>query len=64
MTVKQLKEELSKYPDDMDVFLDERQTEFQFGLLNGVYKKEISFKEDPEDEEGLASDTVVILSEE
>lgn len=41
MTVKQLKEELSKYPDDMLVFVGERLTEFDFGQINGVSWTEI-----------------------
>ncbi len=63
MNVKQLKEELSKYPDNMEIFLAERKTEFSFGLLNTVRKDKISFSEDPE-EKPLAFDTVVILDEE
>lgn len=44
MTVKQLIEQLKQYPDNMDVFLAERKTdEFEFGLLNSVYDKEITF---------------------
>lgn len=41
MTVKQLKEELSKYPDDMPVFVGERLTEFDFGQINEVSWTEI-----------------------
>jgi hypothetical protein len=63
MTVKKLKEELAKYPDNMEVFLAERKTEFTYGLLNGVHSKEIAFMEDP-DGEVLATDNVVILDEE
>jgi hypothetical protein len=63
MNVKQLKEELSKYPDTMDVFMDERLTEFKYGLVNGVTSKFINFLED-EDGEVLAQETVLILSEE
>jgi hypothetical protein len=32
MTVKQLKQELGKYPDNMDVFVAERKTEYKYGL--------------------------------
>lgn len=62
MTVKELKSELSKYPDNMDVFMDERYTDFTYGLLNSVCQKEIEFSEDP-DSKPWATDTVVILSE-
>lgn len=64
MTVKQLKEELSKYPDNMDVFLSERKTEFRYGLLNSIRSQEINLMEQPDDEEALATDTVIILDEE
>jgi hypothetical protein len=63
MTIKQLKDELSKYPDNMDVYLAERKTEFAFGLVNSAYTKEITFSED-EEGEPLAKDTVVVLDEE
>lgn len=67
MTVKQLKEELNKYPEHMDVFLAERKTEFAYGLVNSVRKKEITFAQNPdfsEDDEVLATDVVVIIDEE
>ena len=63
MTVKQLIQELQNYPDNMEVFLAERKTEFTYGLLNGVYGREIAFLESPGDEV-LATDTVVVLDEE
>lgn len=69
MNVKELKEELSKYPDDMQVFLAERQTEFSFGLLNRVGSQDISFGEDeddfdPEDEyKPYAIEVCVVLGE-
>lgn len=63
MTVKELKNKLDQFPDSMEVFLAERKTEFQYGLLNSVSDAEINFKEDT-DGEVLATDTVVILDEE
>lgn len=70
MTVKELKEKLSKYPDNMEVFVAERLTEFTYGLVNSCYSKEIRFTEDPygtdedEIENGTYSlETVVILDE-
>ena len=41
MTVKQLKQELENLPDNMDVFLAGRKTEFGYGLVNSVYTKEV-----------------------
>lgn len=65
MTVKELKNELNKYPDTMEVFMAERKTEFAFGLLNSVSKKEILFSEDPDYiTEIHAKDEVLILDEE
>ena len=64
MTVKELKIELEKYPDNMDVFLAERKTEFGYGLLNGVYEKYIQFVESPGDEIPMGEDMVLVLDEE
>lgn len=63
MTVKELKKELEKYPDDMDVFLDGGKTDFQHGLLNTVRQQEIDFREEPGGPV-LSNDDVVILDEE
>lgn len=63
MNVKQLKEELSKYPDTMEVFVAERKSEFAFGLVNSAYAKEISFHEDFEGKP-IAYEAVIILDEE
>lgn len=64
MTVKELKQRLERFPDNMSVFLAERKTEFSFGLLNSVRSDKINFKEDPCSDEVLATDTVIILDEE
>jgi len=58
MNVGELKKELEKYPDNMDVFLDERLTDFRFGLLNTVSTREISFIENPDDE--ITDETPVV----
>lgn len=65
MTVKQLITELSKYPENMDVYLAERKTEFSYGLLNSIRKEEIHFEPDPDNPSGvMAKETAVILDEE
>ena len=64
MTVKQLREELEQYPDNMEVFVAERKTDFKYGLVNSVTSEVIGLKEDPGDEDALATERVVILDEE
>jgi hypothetical protein len=64
MTVGELIKELQKYPENMDVFVAERKTEFAYGLVNSVTQKEIDFVEAPLDEEPLSSDLVVVIDEE
>lgn len=63
MTVKELIEKLATLPENMDVFVAERKTEFTYGLLNSAYVKEINFMEEP-DGEVLSRDKVVVLDEE
>lgn len=63
MTIKELKEKLSQYPDNADVFMAERKTEFSFGLLNSVSEQEINFMEEPNGEV-LYVGMAVILDEE
>ena len=63
MTVKELKEKLNKYPDNMDVFVAERKTEFSFGLVNSTREEVIDFKEEP-NSETLSSMAVVVIDEE
>ena len=63
MTVKELIKELQKHPENMDVFVAERKTEFTYGLVNTVSKKEIDFMEEP-DGEVLSRDNVVVIDEE
>ncbi len=64
MTKKELVSALDNYPEDMDVFMAERKTEFTYGLVNSVYLKKINMKESPDDEEVLATQTVLIIDEE
>ncbi len=63
MTVKELKATLEQYPDNMDVFVDERRTDFYYGLVNSVTKEYISFMEEPNGK-AMSRDEVVMLSEE
>ncbi len=61
MTVKELKEKLAKYPDNMDVFIAKRKTEFDYGLVNSVTNKGIEY---PDDEGLVVVAMVVVIDEE
>lgn len=64
MTKEQLLEAIKDLPDNMDVFMGERSTDFTYGLVNSVRVKEIEFKEDPDpDSPVLAKDRVIVLTE-
>jgi len=63
MTVKELKEAIENLPDSMDVFMDERRTEYNYGLVNSAFVREIDFS-DEWDEAVVATDKVLIISEE
>lgn len=63
MTIKELKQKIESLPDNMEVFMDERVSEFRYGLVNSGFVKEIPFSEDPLDEP-MSYDSVFILSEE
>jgi len=63
MNKAELIKALEPYPDTMSVFIDERLTDFRYGLVNGVKAEQINFMEDVEGHT-LAQDKVIILSEE
>ena len=63
MTVKELIKELQKHPENMDVFVADRKTEFTYGLVNSVVKKEIDFMEEP-DGKVLSRDNIIVIDEE
>lgn len=68
MTIKELKQKIADLPDNMEVFVAERKTEFIYGLVNSAYVKEIFFTEDEfpsENEiEEAPREEVLILDEE
>lgn len=45
MTIAELKKELQKYPDNMDVFIKQTDDEFGISLLNEVKKVNALFSE-------------------
>lgn len=63
MTVKALKLLLATLPDNMEVFVAERKTTYNYGLVNSGYVREINFLEDP-DGDPISHDVVFVLDEE
>jgi hypothetical protein len=63
MTVKQLKEILATVPDEIEVYMDERKTEFRFGLVNSAEVRNVSFSEEP-DSDPICDNPCIVLSEE
>jgi hypothetical protein len=62
MTIKELKQKIENLPDTMEVFVDERYTDFKYGLVNSANVTEIDFMEEP-DGNPLSQDDVFVLSE-
>lgn len=63
MTVKELKNELEKYPDDMDVFIKQTNDEFELSLVNSIEKKNVLFSEGDDNPETEANDDVIIITD-
>lgn len=63
MTIKQLKQAIVDLPDNMDVFIGIRLTEFDYGSVNSAYVKKIDFYDSESDETPLASYDVFVLEE-
>lgn len=62
MTLGQFRKLTKDMPDELDLFVAERRTEFAFGLVNSAYIKEIGFSEEPEDKP-IAHEEVLVLDE-
>lgn len=50
MKISQLKQIIEHLPDNMDVFVGERETDFIYGLVNSAEVKKIKFYDQLEDE--------------
>ncbi len=68
MTKKELIEKLASFPDNMEVFIHGgKEDEYLYGISNSVYKKELTFCEDPDlplRGQIHGKDTVIIIDEE
>ena len=63
MTVKELRLILADLPDTMEIFMEQRKTLYDYGLVNSAKVKEIGFSED-EGGDIIATDNVLVLDEE
>lgn len=63
MTVKELRLILADLPDTMEIFMEQRKTLYDYGLVNSAKVTEIGFSED-EDGDIIATDNVLVLYEE
>jgi hypothetical protein len=61
MTIKELKQAIADLPDDMDVYIGERLTMYEYGLVNSLRVGEIDFYN--EDVELLRTEKALILTE-
>jgi hypothetical protein len=63
MTVKQLRQQLEKFPDHMEVYIHRTTDDFGYSPLETVENKKIPFSEEPGGK-ALSKEEVIILSEE
>jgi hypothetical protein len=64
MTLDQFREATKDMPGDMDLFIAERKTEFQYGLVNDVYRSFINFSEGNGSRYPSAKAEVIVIDEE
>lgn len=62
MTLGEFRKKTEGWPDTLDLFIDERLTEFKYGLVNSIERKEINFSE-YFDSRPLAKGEVIVFSE-
>lgn len=46
MTVKEVKEKLSEYPDDMEVFVPSKTGDYEYGRTHSIYELLITMQND------------------
>lgn len=46
MTLGEFREKTKDYSDHLELFIDERLTDFKYGLVNSIEKKKINFSEE------------------
>jgi len=60
MTIAQLKEVIKDLPDNMDVFVGERLTEYTYGLVNTAEVREIDFVEEHESGDSTKEEVLIL----
>lgn len=63
MTVRELKEKLNKLDDNLEVFIEKTDDEFEYTLINSVSVKEVLFSKGDGNPETEAYDNVIIISD-
>lgn len=63
MTVAELKKQLEKYPDTMDVFIRQDNTEFELSLVEQISNQNVLFSEGDGNQETEAYEDVIIISD-
>lgn len=61
MTVAELKKQLEKHPDNMDVFIRQTQDDFELSLVVDVKQENVLFSEGNGDQETEAYENVVVI---
>lgn len=62
MTLGEFRKQTADYPGNIDLFIDERLSEFKYGLVNSIEKKKITFSEQDGGHQ-KARVEVIVLSE-
>lgn len=63
MTLGEFRKKTAGMPDHLDLFVGERVTEYQYGLVNSVELKTIGFMEDYLDTQPVAKAEVLVIDE-
>lgn len=62
MTLGEFRKQTANYPDNIDLFIDERLTEFRYGLVNSIEKIKIKMYSE-EDNLNTPMDALVLCED-
>ena len=63
MNLKEFRELTKNMPDNTDIYIGERLTDFKYGLVNSATFKTISMTEEEDGSGESATDDVIVLEE-